>query len=141
MFEKGEKPAAGPGTVIGTNVKLIGALRDASDITVHGVVEGEVVSEKNIMIGETAQVKGPVNGTMVTIAGLVKGSVDASSRLEITSTGKVFGNVMAKDLVIKSGAIFVGKCAMAADEPKEGTVEPEEIKLAAKPNKPEYEVE
>lgn len=144
-MNKGEKPLPGPGTVIGANVKLVGTLRDMNDITVHGTVEGEVISEKTITIGETAQVKGPVSGQVVSVAGIIRGSIEASSRLELLPTGKVYGNITARDLIIRSGAIFVGKSVMSADEEKMAESDTEEFEeqeeQPAQAGKKSYEVE
>ncbi len=106
----------GPGTVVGVNVALSGTLKDANDIVVYGMVDGEVVSEKSVMVGETAQVKGPVRGGVITIAGTVRGAIDAAERLELLETGKVYGSIATKDLVVRSGALLVGKVTMAGNE-------------------------
>jgi cytoskeletal protein CcmA (bactofilin family) len=111
-----DRPIAGPGTVIGSNVVLTGILRDASDVAVHGKVEGELTSERSIIIGETAEIKGPISAQIVTIAGFVKGSVDAGQKLEILPTGKVYGSISTRELIIRSGAIFVGKSTMPVEE-------------------------
>lgn len=124
IFEREEgKVLSGPGTVIGANVKLMGALKDVNDISVHGTIEGEVASEKNVTIGETAQVKGPVSGATVSISGTVRGSVEAANRLELLATGKVHGNISAKELIIRSGAVFNGKSTMIDKEAKGAKVE------------------
>lgn len=146
MINKNDKPLPGPGTVVGANVRLVGTLRDVNDIAIHGVVEGEVISEKNITVGETAQIKGPVAGTTVTIAGTVRGSIEVANRLEILPTGKVYGNITARDLIIRSGALFVGKSTMAADELKEGDKATEnrshdKEEKEAPATKPQYEME
>ncbi len=139
------KVLPGPGTIIGANVKLVGALRDVNDITVHGSVDGEVHSEKTVTIGETATVKGPVTGAVVTVSGTVRGSIDADSRLEILPTGKVNGNIATKDLIIRSGAVFVGKSAMIGDDkeklPDDVTDEPVHDEAVKETSKPGYEVE
>lgn len=134
---------SGQGTVIGANVKLLGTLQDASDIIIHGRIEGEVISSQAISITETAYVKGPVSGELVTIAGKVRGSITATGKLEILPTGKVFGSVTSKDLSIKSGAIFVGKCTMpeGEKEAKEEAVEIVDEKSATGEQKAAYEVE
>ncbi len=111
-----ERPIAGPGTIVGANVILSGILKDAGDVAIHGKVEGEITSERSIMIGETAEIKGPVSGQIVTVAGVVRGSIDASQKLELLPTGKVYGSISARDLIIRSGAIFVGKSAMPVDD-------------------------
>jgi cytoskeletal protein CcmA (bactofilin family) len=146
MINKNEKPLPGPGTVVGANVKLVGTLRDVNDIAVHGIIEGEVISERTITVGETAQIKGPVSGQVVSVAGVIRGSIDASTRLEILPTGKVYGNITARDLIIRSGALFIGKSVMAAEDEKiESTNTASEIKHEAKEAtssaKQSYEVE
>lgn len=118
----------GPGTVVGVNVALSGTLKDQSDIAVYGMVDGEVISDKSVTIGQTAQVKGPIKGMIVTIAGTVRGSIEAGEKLEIVATGKVFGSIETKDLVVHSGAILIGKSDMPSNEPVEaGQSEPEPV--------------
>ena len=111
-----ERPIAGPGTIIGGNVLLTGILKDAGDIAIHGKVEGEITSERAVLIGETAEIRGPISGQIVTIAGVVRGSVDAGQKLELLPTGKVYGSISSRELIIRSGAIFVGKSTMPVED-------------------------
>ncbi len=127
-------------TVVGSSVSLTGSLRDTADIVVHGQVEGEVASEQNVIIGETARVKGPVIAQNVSVSGEVNGSVDAKEKLEIHPTGKVFGNITTSDLIIHSGAIFVGKSSMPNAE-KEAKTEKEESKKEKKESEKESKEE
>lgn len=119
-----QEGGSGPGTVVGVNVALTGTLKDQNDISVFGMVDGEVISEKSVMVGQTAQVKGPVKGALVTIAGTVRGAVEATEKLEVLETGKIYGSVMAKDLVVRSGAMLTGKIMMDSAEPEEAEVVP-----------------
>lgn len=136
IFEKEkERPLAGPGTIVGTNVKLTGILKDTNDITIHGKVEGEVISDHNVTISETAEVKGPITAQNVVIAGRVTGSVSAGQKIEILPTGKVYGGITMKDLLIRSGAIFIGKSTMPeaktkSDEPA-SKIEPQKSEQKA----------
>lgn len=132
---------SGQGTVVGANVKLIGTLQDANDIIINGRIEGEVISNQAISIMETAYVKGPVSGDIVTIAGKVRGSITATGKLEILPTGKVFGSITSKDLSIRSGAIFVGKCTMPEGEKEEAEETIEKVASAQTGDKATYEVE
>ena len=99
-------------TVIGINVNLKGNLKNKGSIQVNGSVEGEVKSDENVTVGETAIVKGPVVAKVIEVSGMIKGLVQASDKLEINPTGKVFGDINAKSLIIKQGAVFVGKSIM-----------------------------
>lgn len=121
---KGAMEANGPGTTVGVNVALSGTLKDQNDISVFGMVEGEVISERSVIIGQTAQIKGPVKGELVTVAGVVRGAITANEKLELLETGKVFGSISTKNLVIHSGATFVGKSEMPSGDDQEPS-EPE----------------
>lgn len=103
-------------TIIGLNVVLKGNLKNKGSIQINGNIEGEVKSDENVNIGETAMVKGPVTAKTIEISGTVKGVVEATEKLEINPTGKVVGDINAKSLIIKQGAKFVGKSIM----PQEG---------------------
>jgi len=126
---------SGPGTVVGVNVALSGTLKDQNDIVVYGMVDGEVISEKSVTVGQTAQVKGPVHGQSITISGTIRGAIDASEKLEILETGKVYGSITTKDLVIHSGAVLVGKVIMGAEE----ELPAEEVATEEKPENSETE--
>lgn len=104
------------GTVVGSTVHLTGALRDSSEIIIYGSVEGEVNSESKITIEETAIVKGPVTAPVVIVSGFVKGAIVAKEKLELNPPGKIQGNIETADLLIHSGAFFLGKCTMPERE-------------------------
>lgn len=116
MFERDKAGGNdGPGTVVGANVRLTGILKDSNDITIHGEVEGEVVSESNVTITETAIIKGPISAENIVIAGAVNGAVTAHEKIELQPSGKVFGSMTMKDLAIHSGAVFIGKSTMPGE--------------------------
>jgi cytoskeletal protein CcmA (bactofilin family) len=48
----------------------------------------------------------------VVIGGTVKGNIEAVEKLEMLSTGKVFGNIRTAKLKIADGVVFEGKCEM-----------------------------
>lgn len=101
-------------TIIGVNVSLKGNLHNKGSIQVNGSVEGEVRSDENVLVGETAKVKGPVIAKKIEISGEVRGLIEATEKLEINSTGRIYGDINAKSLVIKEGAIFIGKSSMSS---------------------------
>lgn len=123
-----EEAVNGPGTVVGVNVALSGTLKDQNDIVVHGMVDGQVISDKSVSVGQSAQVKGPVKASTVTVAGTVRGEISAAERLEIMETGKVFGSITTKDLIVRSGAIISGKVEMATEVNEVKPTEVEEEK-------------
>ncbi|PIT97203.1 cell division protein [Candidatus Berkelbacteria bacterium CG10_big_fil_rev_8_21_14_0_10_41_12] len=114
------------GTVVGSTVHLTGALKDSSEINIFGSIEGEISSETKVVIEDTAMVKGPITAPVIIISGFIKGSVIAQEKLELNSSGKIHGNIETSDLLIHSGATFIGKCTMPNKEDK-GTETGEEI--------------
>lgn len=121
------------GTIVGSSVHLTGAIKDSSDITIFGSVEGEVTSDARIIIEESAYVKGPVSGTEVILSGFVNGTVTASERLELNATGTIKGNIDTKELLIHSGATFIGKCTMP--DKSESREETQEFQAEIEENK------
>lgn len=122
-------------TVIGLNVSLKGNLYNKGSIQVNGTIEGEIKSDENLTIGETAVVKGPIFAKTIDISGEISGTVEASEQLEITPTGKVYGDIKAKTLIIKQGAIFVGSSTMTEASKAKVTIEEKvEIKDAVTPS-------
>jgi len=99
-------------TVVGADVKIKGNLKSPSNIQIFGQVKGEVNSEADIFIGEGAKIEGSVSGRQVTIAGEILGNLGAAEKLEINATGKLQGDIKTPDLIIQSGAKFMGKCEM-----------------------------
>ena len=51
----------------------------------------------------------------IVIGGVIRGNVEASERVEMLSTGQVFGNVRTAKLRIADGVVFEGKCEMIKD--------------------------
>lgn len=80
-----------------------------------GKFEGEIFESGTLIVGETASVKGKVGLHTIIINGIVEGEIHAKKRVEIHSTGKVYGNLYAPVLMINEGGIFEGHCKMEGD--------------------------
>jgi len=118
MFEKprGEMVTVEKGgaeTIVGASVKLKGNLKSDSDITIEGIVTGEVKTKGSVIIGKNANIVASVKAKNISISGAVQGNVEATDRLEITETGKVLGDISANVLSVAPGAVFTGKSQMA----------------------------
>ncbi len=99
-------------TVIGPNVVLKGMLKSQSGVHLDGVVEGDVETTGNVIVGDKGQVTANITAQNVTISGMVKGNVTAKGRLDITAKGKMWGDVSAATLTIEEGGIFRGQSTM-----------------------------
>jgi cytoskeletal protein CcmA (bactofilin family) len=77
-----------------------------------GKFEGEIFDSGTLIVGETAVVKGKIGLNTMIINGMVEGEVYAKTRVEIHSTGKIYGNLSTPILTINEGGIFEGHCKM-----------------------------
>jgi len=116
MFEKKEDGAIVASgvaeTIVGTSVKLKGNLKSDGDITIDGSVNGEVKTKGLVNIGPNANIIANVKAKKITVAGTIQGNVEATERLTITETGRVYGDITANILSIAPGAVFSGKSVM-----------------------------
>ena len=102
-------------TIIGHNSKIEGVLTASESTRIDGVLEGKIVSESAVIVGETGEVVGDITAVEILIAGIVYGNLVARERIEMTSTGRVLGDLITKTLVIDEGASFKGNCTMEVD--------------------------
>lgn len=78
---------------------------------VRGMLRGGAGSQ--LIVGENGVVDGKVEGDIVIIDGFVRGDIQATTKVIITGTGRVVGEVVSPSFSIEFGGFFDGKCAMA----------------------------
>jgi len=103
-------------TIIGKDTEFNGTLQAKGVIRIDGKVDGEVLTQGDIIVGETGKIIGDVKARHITLAGEMHGNAIVEGRLEIISTGKLFGDIEVSSLVINDGAVFDGKCEMKNDK-------------------------
>lgn len=109
---KGMDPIA---TTLGKETVFSGTMRFTSSLKIDGRFEGEIESSGYLHVEEGAQVRANIRVGSVVIGGVVHGNIIATEKLEMLSTGKVYGNVTTSRLKIADGVVFEGKCEMIKD--------------------------
>lgn len=89
--------------------KVKGDISSQEDIIIECEVSGKVSTSKKLEIKKSAKVRADLTAENLIIAGNVEGNIRAQ-KLEITETGKVFGNITSKIFSMAIGAVFIGKC-------------------------------
>jgi cytoskeletal protein CcmA (bactofilin family) len=97
-----------------------GELRFQTSFRVDGKLEGTVVSDGDLIVGDGGEVEGDLRVGQVVVSGTVRGTIRASRRVHLSASGKVFADVDTPSLVIEDGAVFEGRCSMTR-EAREGT--------------------
>jgi cytoskeletal protein CcmA (bactofilin family) len=95
-----------------------GELQFETTFRVEGKVEGTIVSNGTLVIGEGGVVEGEVRVAHVFVSGTVRGSVHAARRIQLCKDGKAFADLETPSLVIEDGAFLEGRCSMTREEPR-----------------------
>ena len=103
-------------TVIGSGTVIEGKISSKENVCVEVVFNGTIASEASVMIGETGRVEADITADTVLMSGEVHGNIVAKTKLEITSRGKLQGNIKTGSLIIAEGVLFEGNCQMVWDE-------------------------
>ena len=112
MFGKKEPVGAGRNgpllTVMGESARLEGKFNIAESIQIECEVAGEINVDGKLVIGEKGVVRADVHTADAMIMGRYEGNMVATGNVEITSTGRVAGNIETDSLVISKGGFFNG---------------------------------
>lgn len=87
---------------------------------VHGVLRGEVIAPagSELVIAENGLVEGSIAGDIVFIDGFVRGDVRARTKITVSATGRVVGNLEAPRVSLAFGSFFEGRCRTEALAPE-----------------------
>jgi len=99
-------------TILSPDIDFSGTLHFEKPFLIKGKVSGEISAKGLLVIDEKAEVNADINTSRVVIRGIVKGDVTAAEKVEITSTGRLEGNVTAPEIFMETGCAFNGKCTM-----------------------------
>jgi len=99
-------------TTLGKETNFSGILKFRESLKIDGKFEGEIESPGFLYIENGAVVKANIKVGSVVVGGVVRGNIEASERLEMLATGRVYGNIRTAKLNIADGVVFEGKCEM-----------------------------
>ena len=102
-------------TIIGSAVKIKGDLISTGNVSIHGAVEGQVQTDGDVVVGDSAKLSAQLTAQNAQIAGQVRGNITVAGLLKLTASASVHGDISAQTLEIEPGAVFVGKSSMAKE--------------------------
>ncbi len=103
-------------TWIGSTTSIEGGIiKSDGNLRIDGSVEGEISIAGVLVVGKTGRVVANVRARHVFVAGAIKGDIEAPEGLEITNSGKVFGNITVGSLQIEQGGVFRGQSFMGGE--------------------------
>ena len=105
-------PAERVTSVLGPGINWRGNLRGSGGVRIEGASEGEIAIRGMVVVGETGRVScETLCANTVIVAGAVRGNVVAE-KLEIRSTGRVWGDVTVIAFATEEGAFLRGQVRM-----------------------------
>lgn len=120
-------------SVLGENTSWLGRLDGRGGVRIEGAFEGEIDLKGMLVIGETGRVTCEhIKANYVIVAGAVKGNITAE-KIEIRSTGRIWGNVITAALSTEEGAFLRGQITMEEQVDLESVAEPIEDEVVEKP--------
>jgi cytoskeletal protein CcmA (bactofilin family) len=99
-------------SILGSETSFRGTIDTQESIRIEGSFEGQINSQGEVYVGEGSVVKANIYARRVIVSGEVNGSVEAINGLEITSTGRVYGDITGDRLIIDEGAVYKGNVSM-----------------------------
>jgi cytoskeletal protein CcmA (bactofilin family) len=137
MEQKINTPAPNPSkNVLNSDVEIKGNLKFAGEMAFDGKLDGDVLSDGSLTLGDNSVINGHISVNSVVVRGKVNGNITAKEKVDIKSKTELFGDIRASKLVIEEGVTLVGKTEVNPNKlsPTVGpTARPGE---AAKPHEP-----
>ncbi len=99
-------------TTLGRETDFNGVMRVRDSLKIDGTFTGEIISGGFLYVEQGATITANIRVGSVVVGGTVKGNIEATEKLEMLATGKVYVNIRTAKLKIADGVVFEGKCEM-----------------------------
>jgi len=107
-LEKG----SGSITLLGAGASFEGKIKTPHTVQIYGKFNGEIQTNDTITIGRDGVVVADITAKSAQVGGKVQGNIICKEQIELEEHSEVRGNITAKELIIKKGAIFHGNSSM-----------------------------
>lgn len=120
MFNKKENPSSkiineAITSIIGEDMNVEGDINSSNSIRIDGRVVGNITSQKLIIVGEKAEIKGDLSSKNIIVFGKLIGNVTATE-VQIKKTGTIHGNISVQAIEIEMGGKYNGSLMMNAEQ-------------------------
>jgi cytoskeletal protein CcmA (bactofilin family) len=111
---------------LGKGTEFKGVITYEGTVRIDGKVEGEIITQGTLIVGETATINAEVSAGVVISGGKITGNIRASQKVHLLSKAILNGSLNTPNLIIEEGVNFTGKCEMAKAEESE-TIRPLQV--------------
>ncbi len=104
---------------LGKGTEFKGVITYQGTVRIDGRVEGEVITEGTLIVGETAVIQAEINAGTVISGGKITGNVSASEKIQLLPSAVHDGSLKSPIVIIEEGVRFNGSCQMGRQGPNE----------------------
>lgn len=101
--------------VIGEHSYFTGNFSINGSLRIDGRFEGKSLKADQLYIGHEGKIKTNIEAVSVIVEGLIMGNINATSRVLLMPTAKVYGDIRTPELIIQNGVLLEGRCTIAND--------------------------
>jgi cytoskeletal protein CcmA (bactofilin family) len=124
-------------SVLGDGTTYHGRLTGRGGVRIEGAFEGEIALNGILVVGTTGRVTcEDLRANTVIVAGAVRGNITAE-KVEIRSTGRVWGDVVTTAFSTEDGGFLRGQITMEEEMDLELAVEEEPVQEESPPEEPD----
>ena len=99
-------------SVLGPGIAWKGSISGSGGVRIEGAFDGNIHMRGMLVVGETGRVTSEhVRANLVIVAGALQGNITAQ-KVEIRSTGRVWGDVVTSAFATEEGAFLRGQVTM-----------------------------
>lgn len=109
---------------LGKGTEFKGILTYNGTVRIDGKVEGEIITQGKLIVGETAVINAEISAGTVICGGKIAGNIRAAERIHLLSKAVMTGSVNTPNLIIEEGVSFNGKCQMGQEEAAAAEIRP-----------------
>ena len=100
--------------ILSKDVEIKGSIKFTNELIIDGKIEGEIISDGNLTVGENADIRGEIKTKSVTVLGKIHGNITVAERCELKARAQLVGDLKAARVIIEEGATFVGKSEVSS---------------------------
>jgi len=102
-------------TILGADAVFKGEIRFEKGMKLLGKFEGQINSEGQLVVGDGASLTGDAKASVVRIEGQVKGNISAGSKVQLSASARLEGDLQTQRLEVAEGAVLIGRCVVGVN--------------------------
>ena len=111
-------------TVLGPDTVFKGQLQFEKGVRLLGKFEGEITSEGQFLVADGATLNGDVKAGSIRIEGQVKGNLNAATKVQLSASARLEGDLQTARLEVAEGAVLIGRCVVGTNGQAKGDTRP-----------------